>query len=69
MEVKKKFQKDRIEFDDAGRKIIFARKIIADGSGGFLWRRRLAGDLGFVGDKKIAGGTPAPQKIPFKAWH
>jgi hypothetical protein len=27
MEVKNKFRKDRIEFDDAERKIIFARKI------------------------------------------
>jgi hypothetical protein len=40
MEVKKKFRKDRVEFDDAGRKIILARKIIANVSGGFLWRRR-----------------------------
>jgi hypothetical protein len=55
MEVKKKFRKDRVEFDDAGRKIIFARKIIADVSGGFCG----AGDLAFVGDKKST----------FKAWH
>jgi hypothetical protein len=57
IEVKKKFRKDRIEFDDAGREIIFARKIIANLSGGFLRRLRLAGDLGFVGGKKIAGAT------------
>jgi hypothetical protein len=44
-------------------------KYFAGASGGFLWRRRLADDLGFVDGKKIAGGTPAPRKITFKAWH
>jgi hypothetical protein len=50
-------------------KLISQEKYFADGGGEFLWLRRLAGDLDFVGDKKIAGGRPAPPKITFKAWY
>jgi hypothetical protein len=50
-------------------KLFLQEKYFADARSEFLWRRRLAAGFGFVANKKIAGGTPEPRRITFKASH